>query len=566
MKVIFTCGGTAGHVNPALALAGYMREKDAGTQILFVGAERGLERDLIAHTDYPFRTVNISSFHRSFRPAEIKHNLVSLKNLAHAEREANAILHDFHPDIIVGTGGYASYPLVRYGAKAGIPTAVHESNIVPGLTTRQLELHCDRIMVGFEDCRAHYKHPEKVVVTGTPVRGDFFTISKQQAKERLGMNDGRKLIVSFWGSLGSNAMNRAMAEFLALESAKEPFYHIHGVGEICWKPMQQWMHDDGLEITEHPALDVREYIYDMATVMRAATAEGIKLYLASGLIKGIGKSIAARIVKAFGEDTLRIFDEEPQRLLEISGITQKKLVTIVECWTEHQGVRNLVQFLQPHDIGASFAVRIYKHYGPQALSIVQENPYRLAMDIRGIGFLTADALAAKLGFESEHPLRIQAGTLYTLMKQIDDGHVYYPRRALVEQTCSQLGIAEEFVEEAVDCLAREERVVLEELDDEIGVYLTRFHHYESKIAYYLRRILASPKSVRVPKADEVVEKVVSRLGITLAEEQLEAVRTSATSKVMVLTGGPGTGKTTILNAIIQVFAENKAKILLAAIC
>ena len=270
MKVIFTCGGTAGHVNPALALAGYMREKDAGTQILFVGAERGLERDLIAHTDYPFRTVNISSFHRSFRPAEIKHNLVSLKNLAHAEREANAILHDFHPDIIVGTGGYASYPLVRYGAKAGIPTAVHESNIVPGLTTRQLECHCDRIMVGFEDCRAHYKHPEKVVVTGTPVRGDFFTISKQQAKERLGMNDGRKLIVSFWGSLGSNAMNRAMAEFLALESAKEPFYHIHGVGEICWKPMQQWMHDDGLEITEHPALDVREYIYDMATVMRAA--------------------------------------------------------------------------------------------------------------------------------------------------------------------------------------------------------------------------------------------------------------------------------------------------------
>ena len=308
----------------------------------------------------------------------------------------------------------------------------------------------------------------------------------------------------------------------------------------------------------------RQVQMDSFESLLPATAEGIKLYLASGLIKGIGKSIAARIVKAFGEDTLRIFDEEPQRLLEISGITQKKLVTIVECWTEHQGVRNLVQFLQPHDIGASFAVRIYKHYGPQALSIVQENPYRLAMDIRGIGFLTADALAAKLGFESEHPLRIQAGTLYTLMKQIDDGHVYYPRRALVEQTCSQLGIAEEFVEEAVDCLAREERVVLEELDDEIGVYLTRFHHYESKIAYYLRRILASPKSVRFPKADEVVEKVVSRLGITLAEEQLEAVRTSATSKVMVLTGGPGTGKTTILNAIIQVFAENKAKILLAA--
>lgn len=133
MKVIFTCGGTAGHVNPALALAGYMREKDAGTQILFVGAERGLERDLIAHTDYPFRTVNISSFHRSFKPAEIKHNLVSLKNLAHAEREANAILHDFHPDLIVGHRRLRelSARALRAQRRAS-PRAVHESNIGAG--------------------------------------------------------------------------------------------------------------------------------------------------------------------------------------------------------------------------------------------------------------------------------------------------------------------------------------------------------------------------------------------------------------------------------------------------
>ena len=270
MKVIFTCGGTAGHVNPALALAGYMKQKDANTDILFVGAERGLERDLIAHTDYPFRTVNISSFHRSFKPAEIRHNLVTLKNLAHAEREANAILNDFRPDLIVGTGGYASYPLVRYGAKAGVPTAVHESNIVPGLTTRQLEPYCERIMVGFEDCRAHYRHPDKVVVTGTPVRGDFFGLTKEQAKEKLGVNDGRRLIVSFWGSLGSGGMNRAMADFLALESAHEPFYHIHGVGGLCWEQMQRWLRDGGVDLAAHPALDVREYIYDMAAVMRAA--------------------------------------------------------------------------------------------------------------------------------------------------------------------------------------------------------------------------------------------------------------------------------------------------------
>ncbi len=270
MKVIFTCGGTAGHVNPALALAGYMREKDPSTEILFVGAERGLERDLIAHTEYPFRSVNISSFHRSLKPKEVRHNLVSVKNLLHAKGEANAILDDFRPDLIVGTGGYASYPIVRYGAKRGIPAAVHESNIVPGLTTRELEPYAKRIMVGFEDCRVHYKHPDKVVVTGTPVRGDFFTQTKREAKRRLGVDDGRPLIVSFWGSLGAGAMNAMMAEFLALEAVHEPFHHIHGAGTISWNRMQEELKTRGVALAEHPSLDVREYIYDMADVMRAA--------------------------------------------------------------------------------------------------------------------------------------------------------------------------------------------------------------------------------------------------------------------------------------------------------
>ena len=270
MRIIFTCGGTAGHVNPALALAGYMREKDPGAEILFVGAQRGLERDLIAHTAYPFRAVNVSSFHRSLKPAELKHNLVSVKNLLHAEAEATAILQEFQPDLIVGTGGYASYPIVRYGAKAGIPTAIHESNAVPGLTTKQLEPYCQRIMVGFEDCRMHYRHPEKIVVTGTPVRGDFFTCSRHEAKQKLGVDDGRPLIVSFWGSLGAGSMNRMMAEFLALEAAHEPFHHIHAVGSLGWEQMQGWMEEFGVRLLEHPALDVRKYIYDMAVVMRAA--------------------------------------------------------------------------------------------------------------------------------------------------------------------------------------------------------------------------------------------------------------------------------------------------------
>lgn len=270
MNVIFTCGGTAGHVNPALALAGFLRERDPKTRILFVGAERGLERDLIAHTPYPFRTVNISSFHRSLRPKELRHNLVSVRNLMHAKREADAILDEFQPDLIVGTGGYASYPVVRYGHARGIPTAVHESNAVPGLTTRLLENHCDRILVGFEDCRQYYKHKDRVVVTGTPVRGDFFTQTKAQAKEKLGVNDGRPLIVSFWGSLGAGNMNRVTAELLYLEAAKEPFHHIHSVGSLGWQKMHEWVSGYGVDLRDHPSLDVREYIYDMADVMRAA--------------------------------------------------------------------------------------------------------------------------------------------------------------------------------------------------------------------------------------------------------------------------------------------------------
>lgn len=269
-RVIFTCGGTAGHVNPAIALAQLTLEKNPQAQILFVGAERGLEKELVPKAGYDFKTVHISSFHRSFRPAEIKHNLISVGNLIRAPGEARAILRAFQPDAVVGTGGYASYPLVKAAAKRNIPTAVHESNAVPGLTTQMLETYADRIMVGFESCRKHYRRPEKVVVTGTPVRGDFFSMTKKEAKKALGADDGRPLIVSFWGSLGASGMNRQMADFLALEAAKQPFHHIHGAGKQGVPLMLEALREKGVDLGACPALQLREYIYDMAAVMRAA--------------------------------------------------------------------------------------------------------------------------------------------------------------------------------------------------------------------------------------------------------------------------------------------------------
>ena len=271
MKIVFTCGGTAGHVNPALALAGLIKERKPDSEILFVGAHRGIEKQLIESAGWPFRAVEISSFHRSLAPKEIKHNLISLRNLLRSPGEAKALLKEFPADLVVGTGGYASYPMIRAASSLGIPAAVHESNAIPGLTTRLLENHADLIMVGFEECRKNYRHPDKVLVTGTPVRGDFFRLTRKQAKQKLGMDDGRPLIVSFFGSLGAAEMNREMARFLALEARNGlPFHHVHGAGAIGCQRMGEYLRDEAADLSRTPELEVREYIQNMSELMRAA--------------------------------------------------------------------------------------------------------------------------------------------------------------------------------------------------------------------------------------------------------------------------------------------------------
>ncbi len=271
MKIVFTCGGTAGHVNPALALAGLIKERKPDSETLFVGARRGIEKQLIESAGWPFRTVEISSFHRSLTPKELRHNLISLRNLLRSPGEAKALLREFPASLVVGTGGYASYPMIRAAASLGIPAAVHESNAIPGLTTRLLEKHADLIMVGFEECRKNYRHPDKVLVTGTPVRGDFFRLTRKQAKQKLDMDDGRPLIVSFWGSLGAREMNRQMAEFLALEARSGiPFHHVHGAGKVGCIHMAEYLKDADIDLDRAPGLEVREYIQDMGVMMRAA--------------------------------------------------------------------------------------------------------------------------------------------------------------------------------------------------------------------------------------------------------------------------------------------------------
>lgn len=313
----------------------------------------------------------------------------------------------------------------------------------------------------------------------------------------------------------------------------------------------------------------RQFKMESFETLLPATLEGIRHYLGSGLIKGIGKAMAGRIVTAFGEETFTVLDDDPDRLTQVKGISPRLVSDIKAAWAEHKGIRDLIMFLQPHGVSTSYAVRIFRHYGADSLAVVRENPYRLAMDIHGIGFITADAVAMKLGFAPDSDLRAEAGLLYVLKRITEEGHVFFPYEELVHQTADELGIETEIIRSAVSALSREERLVIDDLEDDDGnafqaVYLGRFHHYETSIAHYLRRILRSPKSTRFEDPEGLLQGVLNMLPLALAEEQVEAARASLSGKVLVVTGGPGTGKTTVINAILKLFEMKKAKVLLAA--
>ncbi len=315
--------------------------------------------------------------------------------------------------------------------------------------------------------------------------------------------------------------------------------------------------------TQHPKFG-KQFSFIAFEEQRPESLEGIRMFLSSGIIKGMGKKTADKVVDHFGLETFKILDTEPEKLLEIPKISEKLVKSVKSSWAEQAGIRELMVFLNPLGIGAGLAVRIYRHYGANAVDIVKENPYRLAMDVHGIGFLTADQFALNLGFERDCIMRAEAGTLYWLVKQSDEGHVYYPKDKLTSEVAAQLQVDEGLIENAISSLEKEERIVTEFFDEHTAVYLARYHHCETKISFYLNRLLISPKVVGFKDYKQDVKDVLKSLPIKLAEQQEEAVYSAAKSKLMILTGGPGTGKTTIINAIIKVFQKAQARILLAA--
>ena len=270
MNIVFTCGGTGGHIYPAIAVARMFRERQPDCKILFIGAEDGMENKLVPREGFRLETVKISNYQRRLTPAAIWHNLVTVQRMASTFAKTRRILKDFAPDVIVGTGGYASFPALKMGAKLGIPTCVHESNAVPGLTTRMVARTASRIMVSFESSKQYYPEPDKVLLTGTPVREEFLYAKRRQAREALGLGE-EPLVVSCWGSLGAREMNKKIAQFMRCECEDgTPFRHIHATGSFGWRWMPEYVKEQGVDLAAHPALDMREYIYDMPQVLAAA--------------------------------------------------------------------------------------------------------------------------------------------------------------------------------------------------------------------------------------------------------------------------------------------------------
>lgn len=342
------------------------------------------------------------------------------------------------------------------------------------------------------------------------------------------------------------------------------------VGNILAPSSGETLHVTGSWST-HPRFG-KQFKVESYSLKSPVTVKGIKNYLGSGLIQGIGSVMASRIVDKFGEKSLDIIDREPDELNKIEGIGPKRIEMIKNAWQDQRDIRDLMLFLQSHGIGPGPAVKIFKRYGHNAISILTRNPYKLATDVFGIGFLTADSIAEKLGFKKDAPMRVEAGVLFVLNQLTEDGHVYYPYDLLTSKCMEILKSPQDDISKAIKNLEQKKEIVLEKINgntdtsrtEERAVYLLKYHRSEVDIANQLLRIINAKSLFPEINIEKAVQWVQKEIKINFAERQEKAVKTAASSKLLIITGGPGTGKTTVINAIIKIYRELGAKILQAA--
>ncbi len=309
----------------------------------------------------------------------------------------------------------------------------------------------------------------------------------------------------------------------------------------------------------------RQFSADTMEETLPATVYGIEKYLGSGLIKGIGPKYAKKIVQYFGKDTLAVIEDTPEDLLKVEGIGTRRVNRIKEGWQEQKEIKNIMLFLQSHGVSTAHATKIYKTYGNESISVVKENPYQLADDIRGIGFRTADLIGEKMGFGKERFTRLRSGILYTLNKLAQEGHCFATKDLLLKKGQALLEVGEDVLIFTLDEMLRVKDVLTEELPDRQAIYLPPFFFSERGIALRLETIQKEPLGLpREVPAGDFGEWIREKTGMDYDAMQLEAIQGAFTAKVMVLTGGPGTGKTTTTLGIIQALQAQGARILLAA--
>ncbi len=306
---------------------------------------------------------------------------------------------------------------------------------------------------------------------------------------------------------------------------------------------------------------------------KPATLTGLEKYLGSGLIKGIGPVTAKRIVAHFGLETLEVIEHSCSRLIEVPGIGERRVAMIERAWEAQKAIKEVMLFLQGHNVSTTYAVKIYKQYGDQAIEVVSKNPYQLAADIYGIGFVTADTIARNLGFAPDSDFRYQAGILYVLTLAAEEGHCFLPVPKLVEHTTKRLALPDAPVdptriEALLEPMAREQQLIVEQgygdLANQQMCYAPAFYHTEVAFARRLAMFASAPVAVDLPRVGRWIETFPHKRGITLSAEQRRAVELAASSRLMILTGGPGTGKTFTTRAIVAMFRAMGKSILLAA--
>ncbi|MGM0439969.1 MAG: SF1B family DNA helicase RecD2 [Chlamydiota bacterium] len=311
-----------------------------------------------------------------------------------------------------------------------------------------------------------------------------------------------------------------------------------------------------------------QFVVEDYEVEAPATAEGIKKYLASNLVKGIGPTYAERIVQEFGAQTLDIIDNNPKRLLDVPGIGKKRQMTIAKHWGEQKSIREVMVFLQSYGVTPAYAQKIFKIYKEQCIDKLKENPYRLATEIHGIGFKTADKIARTMGVTHDSDQRLEAGIEFVLAELSNEGHVCYPQEEFIEIAASMLDVDQEAIKFRLSMLSNDQRVVSEHLVTEGKqrpfIWLKPLHLSENGIARRLHTLMDAPRLVRQVDVPKAIEWVEQKLNFDLAHNQKLAIAQSLTTKVQIISGGPGTGKSTITNAILTIYKKLTTKILLAA--